>query len=209
MSGYAPNPDSSKPAAASLTSSLLARKGQAMPAVDAVAHEGVDIDMHPEGRPKGVRRPVDHDQAMRLANSPPPPAAGARTKARREGVRREVRSPITIDHPPQNWTLADQAQSESPETPNPVSSRYLHGPREKARNAAPRSGGLRATVTFRMPATDFVRLRFASREMKESCQSIIVDAISAYLDANEVEMVDEETALEEAARLSQQGRRRA
>ena len=42
MTGYAPNPTSAENAAASLTSGLLARKGQASPAVDAVAHEGVN-----------------------------------------------------------------------------------------------------------------------------------------------------------------------
>ncbi len=66
--------------------------------------------------------------------------------------------------------------------------------------------GLRATVKFRMPATDFIRLRLASRAMRETCQTIINDAIVAYLDANEVEFVDEETARREATRLSRSQR---
>ena len=48
MNAYAPNNSSGGGGGfASLTSSLLARKGEALPAVDAVAHEGVDIDMRP------------------------------------------------------------------------------------------------------------------------------------------------------------------
>ena len=210
MSGYAPNPDSSENAAASLTSSLLARKGHAMPAVDAAYHEGVDIDMHPSNAPGAQRRAVD-DDAIETIYAPNPGSGpdqarpqpkNARQARHRRGSPNRSGAPLTIEPPPQSWTISTPAPSQ-PRVAPPA------GRQQTARNIQARSGGLRATVTFRMPATDFIRLRHASRNMRETCQTIIVDAIAAYLDANDVELVDEATVMEETARLARHsGRKR-
>ncbi len=52
-----------------------------------------------------------------------------------------------------------------------------------------------------MPAQDFIRLRFASRELGMSCQSIILEALDCYLDANDVVPVSDEDCQTEMARL--------
>ncbi len=202
MTGYAPNPDSCENAAAPLTSSLLARKGQATPAVDAVAHEGVDIDMNSMGAPPPRKRAVSEEAIETIyAENPqseqdrptqPKIRAGGRPSRQRSAPQRE---PITIDSPPQAWSAPTSPRRRQ---------RLLTSSTEK--RSAAGQGTLRAIVTFRMPAADFVRLRHASRDMRESCQSIILDALSAYLDANDVESVDETTAVEEAMRLARRGR---
>jgi hypothetical protein len=212
MSGYAPNPDSCENAAAPLTSSLLARKGQATPAVDAVAHEGVDIDMNSMRAPP--RRKAVSEEAIETLYAENPQQEDERPRrAHGRGVngadrspQRPERAPITIDSPPQNWTVSSPPPSR-PRLLPAQDSGELPAPSAGA-SARPSSGALRAIVTFRMPATDFVRLRRASREMRESCQTIILDALGAYLDANEVEIVDEATAIEEATRLARRGGRK-
>ncbi len=202
MTGYAPNPTAPENAAASLTSGLLARKGQATPAVDAVVHEGVDVDLNTNFAARPKRRVVDQDAIETLypehhgAAHPDEPLPPAQADANRwNGVEHRQQASITLDATPENWAVASES--------GPLRSQ----PRQRSLRDSAAHGALRATVKFRMPATDFIRLRAASRAMKESCQIIIVDAIAAYLDANEVEPVDEETARREATRLSRRHRR--
>ena len=201
MSGYAPNPTTAE-AAASLTSGLLARKGQATPAVDAMMHEGVDVDLDTNFASRPKRR-VDADdpiEAPRTEYPQPAPAEDVSPAPASSGWRpyeQRQRATITLDAAPENWTVAADSAPKRP----------LLRHRPLRERAAAVKGALRATVKFRMPATDFMRLRAASRAMKESCQIIILDAITAYLDANEVEPVDEETARREAARLAQRRNR--
>ncbi len=206
MSGYAPNPTAPENAAASLTSSLLARKGQATPAVDAVVHEGVDVDLNTNFAARPRRRVVDEDAIETLypegpqsdrQDAPLPPAD---PEAHRwNGVEHRRRPAITLDAAPENWTITSDGAPARPQL-------RQRAPRDDAGQMRAKEGALRATVKFRMPATDFIRLRAASRAMRESCQIIIVDAIAAYLDANEVDPIDEETARREAARLSRSRR---
>ena len=205
MSGYAPNPSSAETAAASLTSGLLARKGQATPAVDAMMHEGVDVDLNTNfaSRPKPINGGGAAQPASAAANAqndyPSPSYAPAYDEPEQWEPPAQAQAPaqVTYDAPPESWTS--------------VSERAKHRLRLRQRSAgehgAAAHSALRATVKFRMPAVDFMRLRAASRTMKESCQIIILDAIAAYLDANEVEPVDEETARREAARLSRRNSR--
>lgn len=201
MTGYAPNPTSSENAAASLTSGLLARKGQATPAVDAVAHEGVNVDLDTNfaSRPK----PRNAETQAVETNFPESRAVAPTTEPFDEETRwngHERQTPLTIEAAPENWTITSQ---DAPLRP-PLRKRSLRD--SVSAQLRLKESGLRANVKFRMPATDFIRLRAASRAMKESCQVIIVDAIAAYLDANEVDPVDEETARREAARLSRNRR---
>lgn len=209
MTGYAPNPTSSENAAASLTSGLLARKGQATPAVDAVAHEGVNVDLDTNfaSRP----RPRNAEMQAVETNFPESrafaPVMEQTVEATTEPLDEESRwngderqTPLTIEAAPENWTIT--AHDAPPR--QPLRKRSLRD--SVSAQLRLKESGLRANVKFRMPATDFIRLRAASRAMKESCQVIIVDAIAAYLDANEVDPVDEETARREAARLSRNRR---
>lgn len=203
MTGYAPNPTSSENAAASLTSGLLARKGQATPAVDAVAHEGVNVDLDTNfaSRPK----PRNAESQAVETNFPESRAIARPADAYEEplddeggwnGRERPQQTPLTLEAAPENWTIATESATPRPQ----LRKRSLRD--SVSAQLRLKESGLRANVKFRMPATDFIRLRAASRAMKESCQVIIVDAIAAYLDANEVDPVDEETARREAARLS-------
>ncbi len=208
MSGYAPNPSSAENAAASLTSGLLARKGQATPAVDAMIHEGVDVDLNTNfaSRPKPINggaasHDAGNDASTQNAYPSPayaqsynepekwePPAPSQAAVA----LDAPSQAPVTLDAPPESWTSVSERAKQ----------RLRLRKRSSGDHSAAAHSALRATVKFRMPAVDFMRLRAASRTMKESCQIIILDAIAAYLDANEVEPVDEETARREAARLS-------
>lgn len=241
MNGYASNPASgAESKAASLTSSLLARKGQAMPAVDAEAHEGVEIDLlNAGGRPR-PRIVSENDMEGLYASNPGNAAFGASEAITVdeddiEDVDRDNVRPFTPrpsfaepahanDAAPAAWTILPPPAGQSAASGRQLKRRRIEAAKARARaklaagDLAPasaedaetprRAGGLRATVTFRMPATDFVRMRFASRDLNVSCQSIILDAIGAYLDANEIDEIDEEEAKREAARLVRAGRSR-
>lgn len=191
MTAYAPNPTSVEEGAASLSSGLLARKGHALPAVDAVAHEGIDIDMAP-------REPMSRARKS---------SRGKTIATLRPAVARQPnqRTPATIEHAPKAWTISTPVRQggQRDNAANRVAGkRLLSGPPSSAKATpdAPASG-VRATVTFRMPVAEFVRLHYASRDMEETCQTVILDALSAYFDANDVEYAPQGKAIEEAARL--------
>ena len=194
MNAYAPNNASSSGGGggyASLTSSLLARKGEALPAVDAVAHEGVDIDMRP----------------MKPANSPGGPSTiGEETIEKlypanpgmREETQQASRRPpnMRLVHP----SSAPQARAATAEPSNWTLSGGRPASRMRPREAsADAPSGLlarKAIVTLRMPARDLVRLRLASRDLEMSCQAIILDALECYLDANDVPSASDDDAIQ-------------
>jgi len=66
----------------------------------------------------------------------------------------------------------------------------------------------KATVTFRMPAKDFIRMRLAARDMEMSCQALILEALDCYLDANDVAPVTDEMCEAEVERLMKKSRRK-
>lgn len=191
MTGYAPNPTStsSENGYAPLTAGLLARKGEAMPAVDADAHAGVDIDMRPVAPASGPQK----DLSQRTIESLYP----ANSSAGPGGGETEPQAQTTVHRPPPEvWTA-----------PSPRRARSLQ--RERRAHAARASGSQRkATVTFRMPASDFVRMRFASRDMEMSCQAIILEALDCYLDANDIALVPEEVCESEVDRLMRAGKKK-
>lgn len=173
MNQYAPNPASSGDGPAALTASLLARKGEAMPAVDAEAHAGIDIAMRPMRPAIGPARGISQNTIQSLYGEGLPPGAAGNVR---------------------------------PFRPRPANVNVRRGSapvRPRRPKSAPDEGGLKATVTFRMPAKDFVRLRFASRDLDMTCQSIILDAIDTYLDANDVAAVSDDACARETARLMQ------
>ncbi|GJL91294.1 hypothetical protein [Hyphococcus sp.] len=187
MSAYAPNASPSENGYASLTSSLLARKGEALPAVDAVAHEGIDIDMRPmkPANSPGAPRTIKEDAIEKLyADNPRTPSQSGRPDVRlvhSSGVRRRVHNET-----PKNWTIP-------PRTERPA----------RAQTGTP--GGVlarKAIVTLRMPARDLVRLRLAARDLEMSCQAIILEALDCYLDANDVPSAsDDDAIMREVERL--------
>ena len=189
MTGYAPNPVSAEEGAASLTSGLLARKGHALPAVDAVAHEGIDMDMAPRQPAAAVRRPVSKPTIATLR-----PVHGY---GRSDG-------PATIDQAPDAWKISTrdgQVHTRVRSVREKAGQYLLSSPVSAKQRRVQSTTNVRATVTFRMPVEDFVRLHYASRDMNETCQTVILDALSAYFDANDVDLVPQEGAAQEAARL--------
>lgn len=239
MSGYAPNPTSSDDATASLTSGLLARKGQALPAVDAVAHEGVNMDYHPAPEPRSAPAPrgarplrkttsekFDDNigdsvvETLYTDDSPEPAPAPSKVDASRRAaaLRRRKAARAKAQEPTVGPVLIEASAdckvsaSLSPRKPALLAApdhtcERTSPPRSHPRpNARTTSTCPRAIVKFRMPATDLVRLRSASRNMGETCQSIILDALNAYLDANDVDPVSVEAAMVETARLKRAAR---
>jgi len=202
MSGYARNPSSpSDPGYASLTAGLLARKGEAMPAVDADAHAGVDIDMH-----QAVTANVANKGFTRQTteNLYPPKSSGSHGR------------PDQLNDPQQNTSAPNTIRehhtpsSEMSDTWSVSSSiRRLSMRREKPRLPdAENAHQRKATVRFRMSVEDFVRMRFASRDMEMSCQSIILEALDCYLDANDIMPVTKEECKAELDRLAQASARK-
>jgi hypothetical protein len=191
MNAYAPNASPSENGYASLTSSLLARKGEALPAVDAVAHEGIDIDMRPmkPANSAGAPRTIKEETIEKMyADNPRPQANTGRPDVRlvhSSGVRRRARAEA-----PKSWTLP-------PRTERPARAH------SEVRGEAP--GGIlarKAIVTLRMPARDLVRLRLAARDLEMSCQAIILEALECYLDANDVPSAsDDDAIMREVERL--------
>ncbi|MAW80143.1 MAG: hypothetical protein CMI63_07885 [Parvularcula sp.] len=199
MNAYAPNNSSGGGGGfASLTSSLLARKGEALPAVDAVAHEGVDIDMRPmrpanaPGGPANVSeeainrmypsadREREREQARMTAE------AHGNVEVLRPGAPR--RRPAH-DEAPKTWTLPPQQDRHQD---RPQRQRRLRGPSPEAPTGIL---ARKAIVTLKMPARDLVRLRLAARDLEMSCQAIILDALECYLDANDVPSAEDDDAI--------------
>ncbi len=198
MNSYAPNPSSSDDTGyAPLTAGLLARKGEAMPAVDANAHAGVDIDMRPMRPANGG--PSEHVSEKTIESlkrvKPETGSPGVRNNVHAFQSRPELPSPSygsvkpapLMDAAPAEIAPADKARSWLKE----------RAPRE----IAAAQQGPKATVTFRMPARDFIRLRFGARDLELTCQTVILEALDCYLDANEVEQVSDEICALETVRL--------
>lgn len=277
MSGYAPNPSfHSEDSYAPLTASLLARKGEAMPAVDAVVHEGVDIDMAPSmpgmgpsSRPGSSHgsgaAPSAASQQFRAANE----SEAARYASEQDDYEPDLSEDVNAnshaddldDYTPTAYAPNDDAvetvspeviQSEpiqaEPVQAEPVEERAafpgaagstvsrrrgwtvsgpsIGGPaadvpvetppienippienvkarlRRRARRAVEAGkAGRKATITFRMPARDLIRLRFASRDFGVACQTIILEAVECYLEANDIAPLSDEDFAAETDRL--------
>lgn len=189
---------------ASLSGSLLARKGEALPAVDAVAHEGVDIEMRPmhpansPGAPKNISEDAIETLRPDQRRERPEDDAPRRRTSAQHAVRLVHSAPENNTHEdlrpaPDAWTIM------SPNKP-PPSQHKLTPPKPRSRPAA--GGSSRnAICKLRMPAPDLVRLRFASRDMEMSCQAIILEALECYLDANDIMPVTDDAIMQEVERL--------
>jgi hypothetical protein len=185
---YAPNPSWERNEPASLTASLLARKGEAAPAVDAAAHEGVDIAAYAV-------------QAQRRRSSTPDGGCVRMVN----GVRDVVEGGnVRVFRPrPANANRRRAATQRAPGRNLPVLAlRAL-----PAQNPDP-DGERKPKVSFRMPAQDFVRLYLGSKDLEVTCRSIILDALEAYLDANDIPRLSRDECERELERLSSIRRRR-
>lgn len=316
MSAYAPNPTyhGNEDNYAPLTASLLARKGEATPAVDAAAHAGVDIDMAPSmpgigpgvgpgagsakraqrqrgartgqssktglhwradaARPEPARPESFHPEPVRYGEahndvephddfgSPSPiahaesveddynpvvyaPNAGAgdavvdaepvpaasefsvpgagdtatdgATDGTTDGADNIERFPGAAGASSPaggEWTVSGPSIEAAPSIRGAMDAFRDGGStgdaledvrarlRRRARRAAEAGkAGRKATITFRMPARDLVRLRFASRELGVTCQTIILEALECYLEANDVAPVSDADFAAETDRL--------
>ena len=203
MSGYAPNPSSSSDTGyASLTAGLLARKGEAMPAVDADAHAGVDIDMRPVVSAGAPSKDVSQQTIESLY--PSNPTSEARTGENARPGRsdhgavmvEEAPRPVLPASSPDIWAIA------APRSPRPARRRSA------LRSIDQGDHQRKATVTFRIPAKEFVRMRFAARDLEMSCQALILEALDCYLDANDIAPVADELCDAEVDRLMRKGQKK-
>lgn len=255
MSAYAPNPsfNNNEDGYAPLTASLLARKGEATPAVDAAVHEGVDIDMAPsmpgmepdrsaygssaatetvrygpaqndyEAPPASYTPEEVHDPSSAYADDvddyQPTEYASNETVAetQAEAVEAEtVVEPFPGAAPQRRaWTVTGPSIG-GPAKPTEKASVEDVRARLKQRvkrTAETGKAGRKATITFRMPARDLIRLRLASRELGVACQAIILEALESYLEANDIAPLTDEDFAAETERLirlkKEKARRRA
>ncbi|WDI32240.1 hypothetical protein PUV54_03410 [Hyphococcus flavus] len=219
MNAYAQNASGDGGGYASLSGSLLARKGEALPAVDAVAHEGVDIEMRP----------------MRPANSPGAPKniseksieslreTGAASDSEGQTTETELRetpylrqnSAVRLVH------STPDAPTQESATPSPdawkimtmqtraaARARLTSQAASAQKNASDRMSGVRKAICkLRMPAPELVRLKYASRDLDMSCQAIILEALECYLDANDMPPVTDDVIQEEVTRLLAKARK--
>ncbi len=208
---------------ASLSGSLLARKGEALPAVDAVAHEGVDIEMRPmqpansPGGPKNISE--ETIETLRTTETTAPETSVEAPADRRRTSAPCNQGSVRLVHPapsqggynkpsPDAWTIMSPGRShdavaDRPRLAPPAQAR----PRPQSRQSAnARTRG--AICKLRMPAPDLVRLRFASRDLEMSCQAILLEALECYLDANDIVPTSDETIQQETERLLSRAKRK-
>ena len=216
MNAYAQNASSGGGGGgyASLTSSLLARKGEALPAVDAVAHEGIDIEMRPmqpansPGAPRKV--PEEAIESLYTDNHAPRMQRAVRlvhSSQSSAASRAEAPSRPAVEQP-DAWTITTPQRRASD-----MVAKRTGAPTKRVQPAATGNGDVlsrKAIVTLKMPARDLVRLRLASRDLEMNCQAIILEALECYLDANDVpSATDDEAIKREVERLLSQARMRA
>ncbi|MBT8471076.1 MAG: hypothetical protein KJN99_00630 [Marinicaulis sp.] len=184
MSGYAPNPTYQSPSEpAQLSAGLLARKGEALPAVDAQVFAGVDIETQIRPvRPGDKRAKEVNDRAVGSLYQLAEPVA--------PGTPRNVDFKSKVVSSQQNVTI------------KPPAARDAWFSKRKKRAPLAATEGPKAVVTYRMPANEFLRLRRASKELEMTCQAIILDALDCYLDAYEIPAVSMAEAKREAALMA-------
>ncbi|MEX6632197.1 hypothetical protein [Hyphococcus lacteus] len=204
MTAYAQNASASGGGYASLTSSLLARKGEALPAVDAVAHEGVDVEMRPMQPPMQPANSQDSTSSYSGDSDPLENSDYQQNSVRL--VHSTQAAPISGDAP-DIWAL--------PRVPRQRSSAGRPVAHKPVTKAEPKSGpysdllNRKASVTLKMPTRDLVRLRVAARDLDMSCQNIILEALECYLDANGVPSdMNDSAILRETARMIKRARAR-
>ncbi len=183
---------------AALTAGLLARKGEAEPAMDVFNHARIDPvsarQMEPGARHEINRQPAGEGHAAQI--DPISDSNDVREEWRRVKPAAPAQTKAVIEDaprmPPKNPARAPDSQTELPQ---PQKEFAENCPRQKIAISAKR-----AAVTFRMSVHDFLRLKLASAELEVPSQDIILSALDSYLDVKGVERLDNCRCLREAAR---------
>lgn len=220
MNNYASNSYFGDGGPATLTASLLARKGEALPAVDAEAHEGVDLVLQ-GARDAQADRPANQNQDFDRAAEAEfhPIADDAPAAPRRRPSAKVLRLPA-----PARAGEAVNAAQDRPEPRSPEQSAPVHGlmgfdqslaEQERASEAVQEKASIEAEgvdlsaldrtarVTFRLPVRELIRLRRAARLFDTTSQKMILEALSDYLDDGlEHKMTEADCADELAALLA-------
>ena len=176
---------------ASLSSGLLARKGQARPAMRpqgfGFSTGGLDDlgwnDMgHDAARTVTARLPAN---LAGPATSAPMPVAVPPVVRQQEEIAREFA-------PPAEPAIEEPVAEMVAEAPAPVAPRAKAAPR-KARaskravsapeSVAPRGEGRKAAFTLRLDAERHLRLRLACAVQNRSAQTLVTDALDQWLDS--------------------------
>jgi len=193
-----------EPTYASLTAGLLARKGEAHPAMDGFTH-----GRHAPDNPGFDAAPVDSPAARRtdeppLAATPPNVRRVERPSEEPERgpvneLRRRIADALGWDRNERrapggrraSERLADRAVRVASDTrPDPDCVR----PCETA--AASKR---RIQVSFKISTRDFMRLKLASAELQRPSQDLLIDAVHEVLDAYGVERFEDCRCLAKAA----------
>lgn len=179
MNDYSPPPESTTDFAP-LTSSLLARKGEAAPAFDTDAYAEV---MNGQEFTAPIS-PIFDKHEPRVCDLPAAPERVALKRSDGEASHggaalvSNVRMSAQTDAPPRAAETPATHQNAAP-LRRPVSPGFR----------AAKDGARHASVTFRMPREELVRLRRAAKKLDMSCLQILLDAVECYLDANDVQPV--------------------
>lgn len=199
MNGYASNPAplDSNIVAVDGGGSFLARKGEAAPAVDAQAHAGTDVEDYAQTA-TGTGIKSGHRRKAR-AN----PEYSALYRAPR-GVRREQASG-QVEAQPVDPAVIDVEADTTMEMRLPPTAREAWFANRKTRRARFDRESMRAVVTFKMPITDFFRLKNGSASLDMTCQAILLDAVDCYLEANDIDALSLDEAKREAVAFSKTG----
>lgn len=164
---------------ASLTAGLLARKGEAEPAMERFSHARIDAGSAREMGP-GERHVLDRKGASEPAPVQIDPIGDPESKEEWQRVR----------------PVRTKAFGAAPAAEGGAEKEFAENcPREKIAKSVKR-----AAVTFRMSVHDFLRLKLASAELESTSQDIIIEALDSWLDRKGVERLDNCRCLAEAAK---------
>lgn len=170
---------------AALTAGLLARKGEAEPAMERFSHARIDAGSAREMAP-GERHVLERKGASESPAAHIDPIGDPEASEEWRRVR-----------PVREGNGAGAAFAARPPQPDKGAAKEFaeNCPRERIAKSAKR-----AAVTFRMSVHDFLRLKLASAELESSSQDIIIEALESWLDQKGVERLDNCRCLAEAAR---------
>jgi len=166
---------------ASLSAGLLARKGEATPAMESFGRQP-----QPKVRRSEPVEPVD----MLTPVGEKPPAEPAKPRAPLfDRLRRAGRGPQEPEAaqraepaPPADAVAAPVQPTPDPQaTPQPDAAPGC-GAACEAADEAERPGGPRAAVTVRLQTSAFLRLKLASAQHRRTSQDLLAAALDEYLD---------------------------
>lgn len=186
---------------ASLTAGLLARKGEATPALEPFANARMAPGSAREmarGERHRLDRRVNGSAAAQTgkmnAAAPLPPAPHWELPHANE---------FTGAHRLAEFDTTQHTDETTPRTRDDHSGAHMcdDGVGGEA-NCPRRSFSRRAAVAVRMSTQEYLRLRLAAAELETSAHDIVIAALDAYLDEKGVERFDECLCLQKASRLS-------